>query len=168
MKQRLNDATDLEKVSDSDIRSYGNSTGLGLKKHDPGKYGSIVRAFQAGCSLREAAKIFGIAKNTAGAICIRELGQDGIRRATMKNLQRLGHQSSGDLIESMDELSPMQKATVMGISADKLYQMEDSRPEVNALQVNQVNVTANISDDAVGRLIETALSKKKGETTLDV
>ena len=167
MKQRLNDVTDLEKVSDSDIRSYGNSTGLGLKKHDPEKYGSIVRAFQAGCSLRETAKIFGIAINTAGAICIRELGQDGIRRATMKNLQRLVHQSSGDLIESMDELSPMQKATVMGISADKLYQMEDSKPEVNALQVNQVNVTANISDDAVGRLIETAMAKKE-EATLDV
>jgi hypothetical protein len=61
----------------------------------------------------------------------------------------------------------MQKATVMGISADKLYQMEDSRPEMNALQVNQVNVTANISDDAVGRLIETAMAKKE-EATLDV
>jgi len=55
----------------------------------------------------------------------------------------------------------------MGISADKLYQMEDSRPEMNALQVNQVNVTANISDDAVSRLIQTAMSKKE-ETTLDV
>ena len=55
MKQGLNEVTDLEKISDSDIRSYGNSTGLGLKKHDPEKYGSIVRAFQAGCSLRETA-----------------------------------------------------------------------------------------------------------------
>ena len=35
MKQGLNEVTDLEKISDSDIRSYGNSTGLGLKKHDP-------------------------------------------------------------------------------------------------------------------------------------
>ena len=67
----------------------------------------------------------------------------------------------------MDELSPMQKATVMGISADKLYQMEDSKPEMNALQVNQVNVTANISDDAVSRLIETAMSKSGGKV-LDV
>ena len=67
----------------------------------------------------------------------------------------------------MDELSPMQKATVMGISADKLYQMEDSKPEMNALQVNQVNVTANISDDAVSRLIETAMSKSSGKA-LDV
>ena len=45
--------------------------------------------------------------------------------------------------------------------------MEDSRLEMNLIQVNLVNVTANISDDAVSRLIETAISKK-GETTLDV
>ena len=167
MKQGLNEVTDLEKISDSDIRSYGNSTGLGLTKHDPEKYGSIVRAFQAGCSLRETAKIFGIAINTAGAICIRELGQDGIRRATMKNLKRLVHQSSEELLESMDKLSPMQKATVMGISADKLNQMEDSRTEMNAVQLNQVNVNANISDEAVSRLIETAMAKKE-EEILDV
>ena len=102
MKQGLNEVTDLEKISDSDIRSYGNSTGLGLKKHDPEKYGSIVRAFQAGCSLRETAKIFGIAINTTGAICIREMGQDGIRRATRRTSRRLVHQSSEELLESMD------------------------------------------------------------------
>ena len=67
----------------------------------------------------------------------------------------------------MDKLSPMQKATVMGISADKLNQMEDSRTEMSAVQLNQVNVNANISDEAVSRLIETAMAKKE-EATLDV
>jgi hypothetical protein len=50
-------------------------------------------------------------------------------------------------------------AQFSGVTA--LYQMEDSRPEMNALQVNQVNVNANISDEAVSRLIETAMSKKE-------
>ena len=85
----------------------------------------------------------------------------------MKNLKRLVHQSSEELLESMDKLSPMQKATVMGISADKLNQMEDSRTEMSAVQLNQVNVNANISDEAVSRLIETAMAKKE-EETLDV
>ena len=85
----------------------------------------------------------------------------------MKNLKRLVHQSSEELLESMDKLSPMQKATVMGISADKLNQMEDSRTEMSAVQLNQVNVNANISDEAVSRLIETAMAKKE-ESTLDV
>ena len=85
----------------------------------------------------------------------------------MKNLKRLVHQSSEELLESMDKLSPMQKATVMGISADKLNQMEDSRTETNAVQLNQVNVNANISDEAVSRLIETAMAKKE-DATLDV
>ena len=85
----------------------------------------------------------------------------------MKNLKRLVHQSSEELLESMDKLSPMQKATVMGISADKLNQMEDSRTEMSAVQLNQVNVNANISDEAVSRLIETAMAKKE-EATLDV
>ena len=79
----------------------------------------------------------------------------------MKNLKRLVHQSSEELLESMDKLSPMQKATVMGISADKLNQMEDSRTEMSAVQLNQVNVNANISDEAVSRLIETAMAKKE-------
>ena len=85
----------------------------------------------------------------------------------MKNLKRLVHQSSEELLESMDKLSPMQKATVMGISADKLNQMEDSKTEMSAVQLNQVNVNANISDEAVSRLIETAMAKKE-EETLDV
>ena len=85
----------------------------------------------------------------------------------MKNLKRLVHQSSEELLESMDKLSPMQKATVMGISADKLNQMEDSKTEMSAVQLNQVNVNANISDEAVRRLIETAMAKKE-EATLDV
>ena len=85
----------------------------------------------------------------------------------MKNLKRLVHQSSEELLESMDKLSPMQKATVMGISADKLNQMEDSKTEMSAVQLNQVNVNANISDEAVSRLIETAMAKKE-EATLDI
>ena len=92
---------------------------------------------------------------------MRELGQEGVRKATIQNLQRLVHESSGDLVESLDELSPMQKATVMGISADKLNQMADTKPDLNAVQVTQFQVTANISDDAVSKLIQTAIEKEK-------
>jgi len=161
MTECLNDEIDSQQLPETDIRAYGKSTGLGLKKKNPEKYQTIVRAFQAGCSLRETAQIFGIAKNTAGAICMRELGQEGVRKATIQNLQRLVHESSGDLVESLDELSPMQKATVMGISADKLNQMADTKPDLNAVQVTQFQVTANISDDAVSKLIQTAIEKEK-------
>jgi len=161
MTECLNDEIDSPQLPETDIRAYGKSTGLGLKKKNPEKYQTIVRAFQAGCSLRETAQIFGIAKNTAGAICMRELGQEGVRNATIKNLQRLVHESSGDLVESLDELSPMQKATVMGISADKLNQMTDTKPDLSALQVTQFQVTANISDDAVTKLIQAAMEKEK-------
>ena len=161
MTKSLNQATDPCPPSKLDTSSYGNSTGLGLKKKNPEKYQTIVRAFQAGCSIRETAQIFGVAKNTAGAICMRELGQEGVRKATIQNLQRLVHESSGDLVESLDELSPMQKATVMGISADKLNQMADTKPDLSTLQVNHFQVTANISDDAVTKLIQTAMEKEK-------
>ena len=161
MTKCLNDEMDSQQLPETDIRAYGNSTGLGLKKKNPEKYQTIVRAFQAGCSIRETAQIFGIAKNTAGAICMRELGQEGVRKATIQNLQRLVHESSGDLVESLDELSPMQKATVMGISADKLNQMADTKPDLSALQVTQFQVTANISDDAVTKLIQAAMEKEK-------
>ena len=40
-------------LSEADLRSFGRSTGLRLKGKDPEKYGSIVRALEAGCSLRE-------------------------------------------------------------------------------------------------------------------
>ena len=66
----------------------------------------------------------------------------------------------------MDKLSPMQKATVMGISADKLNQMEDQNGN-ECCAAKPVNVNANISDEAVSRLIETAMAKKE-EETLDV
>ena len=51
-------------LSEADLRSFGRSTGLRLKGKDPEKYGSIVRALEAGCSLRELARIFKISKNT--------------------------------------------------------------------------------------------------------
>ena len=38
---------------------------------------------------------------------------------------------------------------------------------MSAVQLNQVNVNANISDEAVSRLIQTAMAKKE-EETLDV
>ena len=79
-------------LSEADLRSFGRSTGLRLKGKDPEKYGSIVRALEAGCSLRELARIFKISKNTAGAICLRELGQEGLKKATIRNLQRLVHE----------------------------------------------------------------------------
>jgi hypothetical protein len=161
MTECLNDEMDSQQLPETDIRAYGNSTGLGLKKQNPEKHQTIVRAFEAGCSIRETAQIFGIAKNTAGAICMRELGQEGVRKATIQNLQRLVHESSGDLVESLDELSPMQKATVMGISADKLNQMADTKPDLNAMQITQFQVTANISDDAVTKLIQAAMEKEK-------
>jgi hypothetical protein len=151
-------------LSEADLRSFGRSTGLRLKGKDPEKYGSIVRALEAGCSLRELARIFKISKNTAGAICLRELGQEGLKKATIRNLQRLVHESSSDLLDSIDDLSPMQKATVMGIAADKLDGMTEPRLETPSLQVNQIQLTANISDEAVSRLVETAINNSAKKT----
>ena len=48
----------------------------------------------------------------------------------------------------------------MGISADKLNQMEDSRTEMSAVQLNQVNVNANISDE-VKRLTKLQWQRKR-------
>ena len=39
--------------------------------------------------------------------------------------------------------------------------MADTKPDLNAVQVTQFQVTANISDDAVSKLIQTAIEKEK-------
>ena len=124
----------------------------------------MVASVRAGIFRGIFQKIFKISKNTAGAICLRELGQEGLKKATIRNLQRLVHESSSDLLDSIDDLSPMQKATVMGIAADKLDGMAEPRLETPSLQVNQIQLTANISDEAVSRLVETAINNSAKKT----
>jgi hypothetical protein len=143
-------------LSKEDAALYGNYTGQGIRKRDPEKYEAIVRALKHGLSLRQCADVFKIKKDTVGAICVRELGRDGMRRTTENNLRLLAHKASTDLLEQMDQISPSQKSVVMGIVLDKL-EKADSRQEVPAsLTQNNINITAspNITREAVLQFFE--------------
>jgi hypothetical protein len=139
-----------------DLELYGERTGQGIRKRDPEKYGAIARALKNGLSLRQCAEVFGISKNTAGAICIRELGRDGVRKVTERNLRLLANTAAADLLEDMDKISPTQKGIIMGITLDKLEKI-DSRQEVPAsLTQNNINITTspNITREAVLQFFE--------------
>ena len=143
-------------LSKEDAALYGNYTGQGIRKRDPEKYEAIVRALKHGLSLRQCADVFKVKKDTVGAICVRELGRDGMRRTTENNLRLLAHKASTDLIEDMDKISPTQKGIIMGITLDKLEKI-DSRQEVPAsLTQNNINITTspNITREAVLQFFE--------------
>ena len=138
-------------LSKEDAALYGNYTGQGIRKRDPEKYEAIVRALKHGLSLRQCADVFGVKKDVIGAICVRELGPGGMRRATENNLRLLAHKASTDLLADMDKISATQKAVVLGITLDKLERTEDRRGHPTSLtQNNTMHVHApNISVDAV-------------------
>ena len=150
-----NHETGLPALSDSDLATFGRSNGLGLRRKSPETYAAVVRALKAGCSIRETAGIFKVNKNTVHAICYRELGADGVRQATIRNLRQVVHEASEDLLEDLAGLKPTQKALVMGIACDKLAVLEGARQDA-ALHVGQMQVIANISHEDITRLIESA------------
>ena len=155
-KKNNNDDTQVPALSGADTKLYGNYTGQGIRKRDPEKYEAIVRALKHGLSLRQCADVFKVKKDTVGAICVRELGRDGMRRTTENNLRLLAHKASTDLLEQMDQISPSQKSVVMGITLDKLEKI-DSRQEVPAsLTQNNINITTspNITREAVLQFFE--------------
>jgi hypothetical protein len=141
----------LPALSGEDAAMYGRYTGQGIRKRDPEKYAAVVRALQHGLSINQCAKVFKLDKDTVGAICVRELGPGGMRKATENNLRLLAHKASTDLIEDMDKISATQKAVVLGITLDKLERAEDRRGHPTSLtQNNTMHVHApNISVDAV-------------------
>jgi hypothetical protein len=156
--KEVNDNSDkqLPALTAEDAALYGERTGQGIRKRDPEKYEAIVRALKHGLSLRQCADVFKVKKDTVGAICVRELGRDGMRRTTENNLRLLAHKASTDLIEDMDKISPTQKGIIMGITLDKLEKI-DSRQEVPAsLTQNNINITTspNITREAVLQFFE--------------
>jgi DNA-directed RNA polymerase specialized sigma24 family protein len=156
--KKVNDNSDkqLPALTAEDAALYGERTGQGIRKRDPEKYEAIVRALKHGLSLRQCADVFKVKKDTVGAICVRELGRDGMRRTTENNLRLLAHKASTDLLEQMDQISPSQKSVVMGIVLDKL-EKADSRQEVPAsLTQNNINITTspNITREAVLQFFE--------------
>jgi|TARA_B100001964_G_C14045041_1_gene514401 hypothetical protein len=150
-KKNKNDDTQVPALSGADTKLYANYTGQGIRKRDPEKYDAIVRALKHGLSLRQCADVFKVKKDTVGAICVRELGRDGMRRTTENNLRLLAHKASTDLIEDMDKISPSQKGIIMGITLDKLDRVESRREQLPALtQNNTLNLhSPNITPEAV-------------------
>ena len=156
--KEVNDNSDkqLPALTAEDAALYGERTGQGVRKRDPEKYEAIVRALKHGLSLRQCADVFKVKKDTVGAICVRELGRDGMRRTTENTLRLLAHKASTDLLEQMDQISPSQKSVVMGIVLDKL-EKADSRQDVPAsLTQNNINITTspNITREAVLQFFE--------------
>ena len=150
-KKNKNDDTQVPALSGADTKLYANYTGQGIRKRDPEKYDAIVRALKHGLSLRQCADVFKVKKDTVGAICVRELGRDGMRRTTENNLRLLAHKASTDLLEDMDKISPSQKGIIMGITLDKLDRVESRREQLPALtQNNTLNLhSPNITPEAV-------------------
>ena len=106
-------------------------------------------------------------KDTEGAICVRELGRDGMRRTTENNLRLLAHKASTDLIEDMDKISPSQKGIIMGITLDKLDRVESRREQLPALtQNNTLNLhSPNITPEAVREFFS---GLKNAPKTIDI
>ena len=151
IKQKKSVDAQVPALSEEDAKLYGNYTGQGIRKRDPEKYDAIVRALKHGLSLRKCADVFKVKKDTAGAICVRELGRDGMRRATENNLRLLAHRASTDLLDELDQLSPSQKGIVLGIICDKLEKL-DSRQEYPAALTQNNNLhlhNPNITPEAV-------------------
>jgi hypothetical protein len=156
--------------SSSELCHYeGKSLGLALKNRAPERYAAIVEALRDGASLREAAIEFGISKNTAGAIALRELGADHVRRASVANLTQLVHACSESLLNELDSVAPAQKAVIMGIAQDKLLALGATRePQLaSPASLTQVNIAANISDEAVEKLIA-AVTKRTETPTITI
>jgi len=115
--------------------------------------------------------LFGVKKDVIGAICVRELGPGGMRRATENNLRLLAHKASTDLIQEMDEISATQKAVVLGITLDKLERAEDRKGQpANLTQNNNLHVHApNISAEAVREFFSGLKGGPKGSPkTIDI
>jgi len=141
----------LPALPPDEVALYAPYTGQGIRKRDPEKYEAIVRGIQHGLSIKQCAKVFKVDKDTVGAICVRELGPGGMRKATENNLRLLAHKASTDLLADMDKISATQKAVVLGITLDKLERAEDRRGHPTSLtQNNSLHVHApNISAEAV-------------------
>jgi len=148
---------------------YAPYTGLGVKRRDPGKYDAIVRALRHGLSLRQCSDVFGIKKDVVGAICVRELGPGGMRKATEDNLRLLAHKASTDLLHDMDKISPAQKGVIMGIVLDKLERAEERQGQPASLtQNNSLHVhSPNISAEAV-REFFSRIKSNSSDTTIDL
>ena len=138
-------------LSPEDSAMYGKYTGQRLRGKDPDKYQAIIRALKNGLSLRQTADVFGVNRDTVGAICIRELGRDGVRKATEKNLRLLANRAASDLLEDLDSLSPAQKSVTMGIVLDKLEKIDCRNETPTSLTQNNININAtpNITPEAV-------------------
>ena len=102
--KEVNDNSDkqLPALTAEDAALYGERTGQGIRKRDPEKYEAIVRALKHGLSLRQCADVFKVKKDTVGAICVRELGRDGMRRTTGINHEKLTYRFSGRDIRLTD------------------------------------------------------------------
>ena len=144
--EELNPASSLK-----DLKLYGERTGQSIRTREPDKYQAIVRSLKNGLSLRQCAEVFSISKNTAGAICVRELGPGGMRKATEDNLRLLARKASTDLLHDMDKISPAQKGVIMGIVLDKLERSEERQNQPTSLTQNNININAtpNITPEAV-------------------
>jgi len=165
--QELTAGDDQGAILPEDAAMYGKYTGQRLRGQNPEKYSAIVRALKNGLSLRQTADVFGVNRDTVGAICIRELGRDGVRKATEKNLRLLANRAASDLLEDLDSLSPAQKSVTMGIVLDKLEKI-DSRQEVpTSLTQNNININAtpNITPEAVREFFD---SLGGGAKTIDI
>lgn len=150
--------TDVPEVPPPDTCRYeGKGLGLALKEREPGKYAAVVSALANGLSLREVGAEYSMSKNTVGAIALRELGHEFVKKATVANLTQLVHSCSESLLGRLDEMNPTQLSIVMGIAQDKLLAL-DARQQPS-MTLNHVNVTANISDSAVEALIAAATAK---------
>ena len=144
--------------TESDLAMYGKFTGGTIKKRDPEKYASMVRALHQGLSLREVAKVFKVSKNVAGAIACRELGRDWMRNQLEVNLRKLTLRTSEDLLERMDELTPHQKAVILGISADKLERL-DSQRLAGPLTQNNIMIAPPIPQAEIEKLLNSLAGK---------
>ena len=150
--------TDAAQVPSSDVCHYeGKGLGLTMKQSEPEKYAAVVAALTAGNSLREIAAEYGISKNTCGAIALRELGADFVKRTTVSNLVQLVNACSEDLLSEIDGIAPTQKAIILGICSDKLLAIEQRQTHSYALPA--MHIQANISDAAVEKLILAATAK---------
>jgi len=152
-----------------DLKLYGERTGQSIRTREPDKYQAIVRSLKNGLSLRQCAEVFSISKNTAGAICVRELGPGGMRKATEDNLRLLAHKASTDLLHDMDKISPAQKGVIMGIVLDKLERAEERQGQPASLtQNNSLHVhSPNISAEAV-REFFSRIKSNSSDTTIDL
>ena len=160
--EELNPASSLK-----DLKLYGERTGQSIRTREPDKYQAIVRSLKNGLSLRQCAEVFSISKNTAGAICVRELGPGGMRKATEDNLRLLAHKASTDLLHDMDKISPAQKGVIMGIVLDKLERSEERQSQPTSLTQNNININAapNITPEAVKEFFD---SLGGGAKTIDI